>query len=96
MTLTSECVNCSKQVKMYLNPKIVGLLLDETGCIAAGKLLWSPRAWEIFFDRTIKEVTEMTLDEAKWFEQRVLFMRLHLVFGWETSVGRLAVLGVMQ
>lgn len=81
---------------MHLNPKSVGLLLDETGCIAAGKLLWSPRAWEIFFDRSIKEVTEMTLDEVKWFEQRVLFMRLHLVFGWETGVGRLAVLGVMQ
>lgn len=75
---------------------MIGPLLDETGCIAAGKLLWSPRAWEIFFDRTIEEITEMTIDDARWFEQRVLFMRLHLIFGWENSVGRLAILGVMQ
>ncbi|KUJ18309.1 uncharacterized protein LY89DRAFT_552487, partial [Mollisia scopiformis] len=82
MSMTTTCGNCSKVVNLYLNPKIMGLLLDETGCIAPGKLLWSPRAWEILFGRPIKEVTEMTLEEVKSFEQRAMFMRLHLVFGW--------------
>lgn len=81
---------------MYINPKIVGHLVDETGCIAPGKLLWSPRAWEQFFGRTVKEITEMTLEEVRLFEQRVMFMRIHVVFGWEDSVGRLAILGLME
>lgn len=81
---------------MYLNPKVIGTLVDETGCIEPGKLLWSPRAWEILFNRSVKQVTEMTLEEHKLFEQRVMFMRMHLVFGWETNVGKLAILGVMM
>jgi hypothetical protein len=33
-----------------LNPRIIGPLADETGCIAAGKLIWSDRAWtELLF-----------------------------------------------
>jgi len=81
---------------LSLNPKIIGTLLDETGSIAPGKLLWSERAWEQLFGRTVKEVTEMTNEEIRWLEQRILFMRLHLVFGWEESVGKLAILGVRQ
>jgi hypothetical protein len=38
----------------------------------------------------------MSGEEIRWFEQRVLFMRLHLVVGWEGNLGRLAVLGVMM
>ena len=93
-TLTIPCPNCSKLLALSLNPKVLGTLADETGCIAPGKLLWSSKAWEELFGRTEEEVTLMTAEEIGWFEQRVLFMRLHLVFGWEEDVGRLAVLGV--
>ena len=92
--LEIPCRNCSKLLKLYLNPKIIGILIDETGCITPGKLLWSERAWEQLLGRTVKEVTEMTNEEIRWLEQRMMFMRMHLVFGWEESVGRLAILGM--
>ncbi|KAG0652657.1 hypothetical protein D0Z07_0242 [Hyphodiscus hymeniophilus] len=92
--LEIPCKNCSKSLKLYLNPKIIGMLIDETGCITPGKLLWSERAWEQLLGRTVKEVTEMTNEEIRWLEQRMMFMRMHLVFGWEESVGRLAILGM--
>lgn len=81
-------------MKLLLNPKIIGTLLDETGCIAAGKLLWSDRAWEQLLGRPVEEVTQMTTEEIRLLEQRASFMRMHLVVGWEESVGRLAVLGM--
>jgi hypothetical protein len=93
-TLTTPCHNCTKPLTLRLNPKIIGQLLDETGAIAPGKLLWSERAWEKFFGRTLKEICVMSAEQIRLFEQRVLFMRMHLCFGWEESVGRLAVLGV--
>ena len=95
-TLTTPCRNCSKPLKLFLNPKIIGTLLDETGSIEPGKLLWSERAWEQLFGRTVQQVTEMANEEIRWLEQRILFMRVHLVFGWEESVGKLAILGVRQ
>jgi hypothetical protein len=36
----------------------------------------------------------MSIDDIRWLEQRLHFLRMHLVFGWEESVGRLAVLGM--
>ena len=92
--LEIPCKNCSKPLKLHLNPRIIGTLLDETGSIIPGKLLWSERAWKQLLGRTAKEVTELTNEEIRWLEQRMMFMRMHLVFGWEESVGRLAVLGM--
>jgi hypothetical protein len=92
--LRIPCPNCSKPLNLQLNTKIMGTLLDETGCIAPGKLLWSDRAWEQLLGRSVKKVTMMTTDEVRLFEQRAVFLRVHLVVGWEESVGRLAVLGV--
>lgn len=35
---------------LVLNPRVMGILADETGCIAEGKLVWSEQAWsELFF-----------------------------------------------
>ena len=95
-TLTTPCRNCNTVLTLTLNPRIIGLIVDETGSLATGKLLWSTRASEKFFGRSLKEVCVMTSEEVRLFEQRVLFMRLHFVVGWEQSVGRLAVLGVMM
>lgn len=88
------CKNCSKPLKLYLNPRIIGMLVDETGNIVPGKLLWRERAWEQLLGRTVKELTELRNEEIRWLEQRMVFMRMHLVFGWEESVGRLAILGM--
>jgi hypothetical protein len=92
--LMTPCPHCSKTLPLLLNPKIIGTLLDETGCIAAGKLVWSDRAWEQLLGRPVDEVLRMSSDEIRWLQQRMMFLRMHLVFGWEESVGRLAVLGM--
>lgn len=91
---TTPCRNCSKPLTLSINPKIIGTLADETGCIAPGKLLWSARAWEELLGRPVEEFTVITEEEARLFEQRMLFLRMHLVVGWSEEVGRLAVLGM--
>lgn len=93
-TPTTPCRNCDKPLSLFINPKIIGTLVDETGCIAPGKLLWSERAWEQLLGRSKAEMCEMKGEEIRWLEQRMAFMRMHLVVGWEEGVGRLAVLGM--
>ncbi|KAH8687215.1 hypothetical protein BGZ60DRAFT_363882 [Tricladium varicosporioides] len=96
-TVTVLCRNCNRNLALTLNPNIIGTLLDETGCIAPGKLLWSKRAWEQLFGRSIAEIIKMDIEVAKYYEMRMLFMRLHLVVGWDGGeTGRLCVLGCMQ
>jgi len=35
---------------LTFNPRNIGQLVDETGCIGPGKLVWSDKAWtELFF-----------------------------------------------
>jgi len=36
----------------------------------------------------------MTTNEIRLLEQRMMYMRVHLVVGWEESIGKLAVLGM--
>jgi hypothetical protein len=82
---------------MTLNPHILGTLIDETGSLAASKLVWSPRAWEKVFDKKVEEICRMSAEHIRLFEQRMLFMRLHLVVGWDGgALGRLCVLGVLM
>ncbi|KAK0616078.1 hypothetical protein B0T17DRAFT_592697 [Bombardia bombarda] len=46
----ATCKNCGSECDLFLNPRIIGLMMDETGCIETGKLIWSERAWtELFF-----------------------------------------------
>lgn len=93
-TTPTPCRNCSSPLTLSLNPRIIGTLLDETGCISPGKLLWSERAWEQLFGRSVEEIVRMTGEECRLFEQRVTGLRCHLTVGWEGGVGRLVVLGV--
>lgn len=89
---------------MALNPRLLGAqLLDETGCVAPAKLLWSARAWAQLFGRAASAVCDMTEEECAAFEERVAWMRIHLVVGWAgegegeaCTGGRLGVLGVMM
>ena len=36
----------------------------------------------------------MPIEDIRYLEQRLSFLRMHLVFGWEENAGRLAVLGM--
>jgi hypothetical protein len=70
------------------------MILDETGCVAPGKLLWSARAWEQLLGRPVAELAAMSIEDIRWLEQRLSFLRMHMVFGWDENIGRLAVLGM--
>ncbi len=81
---------------MYLNPKIIGLMVDETGSILPGKVLWSTKAWGQLFGRPVEKLVMSDIYTLKLMEQRLSFMRVHLMFGWADEVGTLAILSVMM
>ncbi|KAI9767779.1 MAG: hypothetical protein M1840_005460 [Geoglossum simile] len=103
---TTTCPNCtpsSPTLSFSLNPKIVGPLIDETGTLAPGKTVWTGNAWRELFGGQVSEEMEGQgeLDKEceerlKKLEQRIVFGRVTLVFGWQEEVagGRVVVLGV--
>jgi hypothetical protein len=93
---TSKCQTCDKELNLRLNPKIIGPLVDETGNIASGKLLWSDKAWEDLFGRTASELVSERGQIISLLEQRMKYMRITMVFGWSEDVGKLAALAVMM
>lgn len=42
----ATCQNCRSPQHLSFNPRIMGTLVDETGCIEKGKLMWSLDAWK--------------------------------------------------
>ncbi|QSZ32954.1 hypothetical protein DSL72_002537 [Monilinia vaccinii-corymbosi] len=81
-TPQTPCPHCSKPLTLSLNPKIIGTLVDETGCIAVGKLVWSEDAWEELLGRSVDDVCRMGSDEVRFLECRMVGLRLSLCFGW--------------
>jgi hypothetical protein len=89
------------------------MLADETGCLASGKLVWSPLSWaQLFFPdaRSMKgggnagdefatsesweELTILDSGSLRSIEERMIYSRVTLTFGWSSSVERLCILGV--
>ncbi|KAL0778022.1 hypothetical protein CaCOL14_005675 [Colletotrichum acutatum] len=61
----ATCKNCLQEKSLVLNPRIMGILADETGCVAQGKLVWSDQAWsELFFPAFESSGTENTEPEV--------------------------------
>ena len=50
----------------------------------------------MLFGRSVEEIAGMTAEEVRLLEQRVCWLRCHLVVGWAEEVGRLGVLGVLM
>lgn len=71
-------------------------MIDDSGTISSGKLVFSPNAWEQLLGRTDQELAETTSDVLKALEHRILFLRLTLMFGWSDKVGRLCVCRVLS
>ncbi|KAK3378101.1 hypothetical protein B0H63DRAFT_562159 [Podospora didyma] len=106
----ATCKNCRMERVLTLNPRIIGCLVDETGSIAMGKLIWSDRAWtELFFgdpsdagdadqkngaENSWEELTGLDTNALRSVEEHLQFSRVTLTFGWSSVVGRLCVLGV--
>lgn len=81
---------------LEINPRVLGMLIDETGCTSVGKLILSPKAWHQLLAVTKQELAELDSDSQQYVEQRFLFSRMTLVFGWfaeenDASVGRLCI-----
>ena len=102
----------------------MGTLADETGCIAAGKMVWSDQALtQLFFgnakdNNTVElvrktkclhgdiggipedglplwqDITWLNKDDLRSIEERMMYARLTLTFGWSHQVVRLCVLWV--
>ena len=88
---TVSCKQCNGAVRLRLNPRVVGPVIDETGCVGAGKLIWSEEAWRGLFGVPIEELVRLESSELKRIEQGVSFARVTLVFGWAEQVGKLVV-----
>ena len=74
----------------------VGLLIDETGAITSGKLIWSDEAWEQLLGRNAEELAAATgnVELLKYLENRLLFLKLAVMFGWSEEVGKIVVLRI--
>lgn len=57
-------------------------MIDETGQIASGKLIFSSKAWEQLLGRSAHQLVKTDLEILRYLEQRLLFLRLTLGFGW--------------
>ena len=96
-TAVANCKQCEKDQDLRINPRLVGLLVDETGGITAGKLIWSDDAWWQLLGRTKEELAEGSAELLKYLDCRLLFLKIVVMFGWASEVGKLVVLrlGIM-
>lgn len=96
--LTTTCKGCDKEVKLRLNPRMLGQVIDETASLACGKLLFSDEAWRDLLGRDAEDLLKLGYEEMKDLSDRLLFCRVSVIFGWtgdETQAGgRICVLGV--
>lgn len=79
---TATCKQCELQVALRINPRILGPLLDETGQVSSGKLLFSDAAWEQLLGRSAEQLTGSNLEVMRMLEHRLLFIRVSLGFAW--------------
>ncbi|GIZ40976.1 hypothetical protein CKM354_000429500 [Cercospora kikuchii] len=98
--VTAKCKGCEKQVTLRLNPRIVGQVIDETGAVACGKLLFSDQAWRDLLGRGPEDLLRMKAEEVEYLHHRILFTRVTLLFGWSgdetVAGGRICVLAVEE
>ncbi|KAF2438559.1 hypothetical protein P171DRAFT_371527 [Karstenula rhodostoma CBS 690.94] len=90
----ARCHQCDRECTLRINPRILGDVIDETGTISTGKLIFSEAAWEQLLGRTAEQLVTASLDVMKYLEQRLLFLRLTLGFGihlGSEEIGRLVV-----
>jgi hypothetical protein len=83
--------------KSKANTTQLGDIIDETGTISTGKLIFSDAAWQQLLGRTAEQLATASLDVMKYLEQRLLFLRLTLGFGiylGSEEIGRLVVWSV--
>ncbi|KAI5200757.1 hypothetical protein E4T39_05605 [Aureobasidium subglaciale] len=56
----------------WINPRLIGKLVDESGCIDTGKLVLSDHAWTRFLGRKAEDLIHSSASELKSVERRML------------------------
>ncbi|KAF2209754.1 hypothetical protein CERZMDRAFT_46572 [Cercospora zeae-maydis SCOH1-5] len=96
--LVAKCKGCNGVVTLRLHPRIVGQVIDETGAVGCGKLLFSDEAWKNLLGRGPEDLLRMKFEEMEDLHHRILFTRVTLLFGWSgdetVAGGRICVLVV--
>lgn len=90
----ARCKQCDKETPLRINPRLIGLLIDESGGIISGKLVWSEGAWWQLLGRTKEELAGSNAELLKYLEHRLLFLKIWIMFGWAPEVGKFLVLKV--
>ena len=98
-TPMATCKQCLALVNLRLNPKILGPVIDETGCSQAGKLFLSEEAWAQLLGMTKPNLCKESDEKLRYMEQRMLYMRVQLGIAWwaeevDVGVGRVWVWAV--
>ena len=68
--------------------------MDESGAITSGKLIWSDEAWEQLLGRNAEGLAGSSVRLLNYLENRLLFLKLAVMFGWSEDVGKLCILRV--
>ncbi|KAM3418267.1 hypothetical protein BST61_g4268 [Cercospora zeina] len=97
--LVMRCKGCEAVVPLRLNARIVGQVVDESGAVGCGKLVFSDEAWEgLLLGRRAEDVLRMDVEEVEDLHQSILFARVTVLFGWSgdetVAGGRICVLAV--
>ncbi|KAI1764477.1 hypothetical protein GGR53DRAFT_320492 [Hypoxylon sp. FL1150] len=73
------CRNCRSQRDLALNPRIISLMVDESGIIAGRRLVWNDEAWtQLFFPESlssevlVEDEQEVDPVEQSWIELTLL------------------------
>lgn len=92
-----------------MNPRSLKTFIDESGCLAGSKLVWSDQAWKQLLlpddesDEQVDEdsaaeewqqILQLSRKELKEYEESLLYSRMTLSFGWSASIHRLCIMGV--
>lgn len=80
--LCSSCKTCNKSVPLRLNPRVLGMLIDETGSVSGSCMVWSDEAWHQLFGRPVVDIAKSNVETLRDIECRLLFLKVAFVFGW--------------
>ncbi|OHE94023.1 hypothetical protein CORC01_10715 [Colletotrichum orchidophilum] len=79
---SATCKNCLKERSLVLNPRIMGILADETGCVAQGKLVWSDQAWSELFFPAVESSDMANLEPEAAGDAKIFFPSTCPVASW--------------
>jgi len=92
---TAICKQCETAVEARLDAKAIGSVIDETGRVAGGKLIWSDLAWQQLLGQAPEELSRSGPDVLRAIDMSLTCARVTLVFGWSEEAGRLAIARVL-